>query len=76
MRRLTIAIRRLFALFLVRSLEIRLHDQNNAIASVTDADVLMAVIAARNITRRELAKARADYQALLAPGERITWQHA
>lgn len=73
MRNMILAILRSFALFRVRSLEIRLHDQNHAMQTVLDNDVLLAISAARNITRRDLAKARADYTALLEPGHRIIW---
>lgn len=69
-------IRRAVALFLVRSLEIRLHDQISALQVVTDRDVRDQITAALRVTRRELAAARANYIALLPPGTRRTWAFA
>lgn len=70
------AIHRAVAAFRVRSLEIQLHGQNEALQSVRCPDTRCAITLARIQTRRELAQARAEYVALLPAGERRTWSAA
>ena len=67
------AIRRAIALFRIRSLEIQAQAQSDAIASVSDGDLYQDISAARRITSKELASARANYTALLPVGQRKTW---
>lgn len=69
-------LRRLVAGYRVRTLEIELQGQTDALAAVRDVDLHMRIAAARRITKRDLAKARADYNALLPPGTRRTWSAA
>lgn len=76
MRRLTIALRRMLFRHIVRSLETRLHDQSLAIAMTRDPLARRVMEASRDLTARELARARADYCALLPPGERLTFEVA
>lgn len=76
MRQIIAAARRAIARYKIRSLEIELQGQTDAIAAVRDMDLNARISAARRITRRDLAKARADYIAMLPPGERRTWSAA
>lgn len=76
MIRLLGVVRRTRALFAVRCLEIELHGQNEVLAACRDEKTCVAVRVARRMTRHELARARADYHALLQPGERRTWELA
>lgn len=70
------AIRRGFALFRLRSLEIRLHDMNEAMQCVEDEETRIAISLARAQTRRDLKAARDEYLSLLPAGKRRTWQSA
>ena len=70
------AIRRLFWLYQIRSLEITIHGQSECIDLVVDRLLEARIIAARHHTRRELAKARAEYNALLPVGQRRIWKMA
>ena len=74
--RLLGVVRRTRALFAVRCLEIELHGQNEVLAACHDEKTSVAVRVARRMTQHELARARADYHALLQPGERRTWELA
>lgn len=76
MRQIIAAARRAMARHKIRSLEIELQGQTDALAAVRDVDLHMRIAAARRITKRELAKARADYNAMLPPGTRRTWSAA
>lgn len=69
-------LRRLLALFKVRSLEIRLHDQNEALLAVRDTDTRIEISISKRRTQRELANARARYTELLPVGVRETWRTA
>lgn len=69
-------LRRGIALFRVRSLEIRLHDMNEAMQCVEDEETRIAIILARAQVRRDLAAARNEYLSLLPAGKRRTWQSA
>lgn len=73
MRRLMTALRRAIALYQVRTLEITLDGQHQALQSIRCRDTRACIEAARRITERELATARAKYIALLPVGERRTW---
>lgn len=68
--------RRLVAAFNVRSLEIRLHDQTEAMQNVRDTDTRIEISVSKRKTQRELANARARYNELLPVGERRTWRTA
>jgi hypothetical protein len=70
------AARRLFWLYQVRSLELTIDGQTTTLEYITDRMLETRIIAARHITRRELAAARANYNALLPVGQRRTWRMA
>ncbi len=60
----------------MRSLEIQLHGQDQAMRDCLDAQTREHIAVSRTYTRKELAKARADYIALLPPGQRRTFKTA
>ena len=70
------ALRRLFWLYQIRSLEITIHGQSECLDLVVDRLLEARIIAARHHTRCELAKARAEYNALLPVGQRRIWKMA
>lgn len=70
------AARRLFWLYQIRSLEITIHGQTSTLDYITDRMLEARIIAARHMAKRELAKARAEYNALLPVGQRRTWRMA
>lgn len=76
MIRLLEGVRRTRALFAVRCLEIELHGQNEVLATCQDEKTSISVRVARRMTQHDLARARADYHALLQPGDRRTWEVA
>ena len=68
--------KRCAAWYVVRSLEIQLHGQDQAMRDCLDAQTREHIAVSRTYTRHELAKARADYIALLPPGQRRTFKTA
>ena len=70
------ATARLFWWFQVRSLEITVHGQTEALEMVGDRLLSARIQVARAETRRELARARAEYSARLPVGRRVTWRMA
>lgn len=70
------AIRMSLAKWKVRSLETTLHGQNECLACVRDQQTRKCIEAARELTRRDLAEARAEYMALLPVGQRMVWEAA
>lgn len=70
------SIRRALAKFKVRCLEIRLHDQTEAMQHVSDTDMRIEISISKRRTQRELANARARYSELLPVGVRETWRVA
>lgn len=70
------ALKRLFWLYQIRSLEITIHGQTTTLDYITDRMLEARIIAARHHTRCELAKARAEYNALLPVGKRRIWKMA
>ena len=66
-------LRRVCLYFVIRSLEIRLHDQSLVLRSSLSADHFITVLIERENTKRELAKARSEYSALLPIGKCKTW---
>lgn len=76
LKTLSTAIRRLFWLYQIRSLEITIHGQTSTLDYIADRILEARIIAARHHTRRELAKARAEYNALLPVGQRRIWKMA
>lgn len=76
MKSIVPAIRRALAIFRIRSLEIQLDGQNQAMQFVTDEDTRFAISLARINTRAALLRERQRYIALLAPGERPIWRAA
>lgn len=76
MNRLLTFAHRILALYVVRCLEIELHDQTEALQRVTDVPAFQSICAARQHTQRELLKARRHYLGLLKPGHCPTWRTA
>lgn len=76
MKSLLIAIRRAVLLFQIRSLEITVDGQNQALECVRDQITRQRIEVARMAARRELARLRAKYNATLPPGRRVTWSMA
>ena len=70
------ALKRIFWLYQIRSLEITIHGQTTTLDYITDRMLESRIIAARHMAKRELAKARAEYNALLPVGQRRTWRMA
>ena len=75
MSRLLMLSRRAWALFVMRSLEIELHDRTNAMAWVPYSEIA-DLCRSRRQTQRELLAARQNYIALLEPGDCPTWRVA
>lgn len=71
--RLLTALRRGWLLFQIRSAEITIHDQSLAIAAVPDGLMRDQICLARELLFGELARLRAEYNATLPPGRRMTW---
>lgn len=69
-------IRRAFAKWKMRSLEIDLHGMNEAMQYVQDEETRIRISLARERARRALVIARAEYLALLPAGERQTFVDA
>jgi hypothetical protein len=70
------AARRLALRFQIRSLEITIDGQTEALECIGDRLLLARIQIARHQSRGELAKARAEYNATLPPGQRVTWRMA
>ena len=70
------AIRRAAAYWRVRSLEINLQGALDVLPHVRDRDTRDAMTLSINRMRKELVRARGDYQATLPPGRRVTWSVA
>ena len=68
-------INRTFAVFVMRSLEIELHDRTQALRYVRAAD-LAALCRSRRRIQRDLLAARQRYIATLPPGNCPTWRTA
>lgn len=66
-------LRRACLYFSIRSLEIRLHDQTETLRKNLPTDIFMSILIEREKTKRELAKARSEYSALLPIGKCKTW---
>jgi hypothetical protein len=75
MSRLLKFSRRAIALYLMRVLEIELHDRTNALRYV-DADRLPGLCRSRRRTQRDLLAARQRYIATLEHGNCPTWRTA
>lgn len=76
MKSLLTAIRRAILLFQIRSLEITVDGQNQALECVRDQITRQRIEVARMASRRELARLRGKYNATLPPGKRIVWSVA
>ena len=70
------ALKRLFWLYQIRSLEITIHGQTECLEYVIDRLLQARIVAARHHARRELAQARAEFNALLPVGKRRIWKMA
>lgn len=69
-------MRKLIARFKVRALEIE-HDRlDRALLETADPVARALLLASREITKRNLSQARADFTALHAPGVRFIWREA
>jgi hypothetical protein len=66
-------LRRAWARFLMRCLEIELHERTEALRTVP-TDELAALCQSRRRTQRELLAARQRYIATLPPGTCPTWR--
>ena len=68
-------IKRAWALYRMRCLEIELHDRTEALRNVP-ADELTTLCRSRRRIQRELLTARQRYIVLLEPGDCPTWRVA
>lgn len=66
-------IKRAWLKFQIRSLEIQCDGMADALDAVRDPLTRQRITAARAVARRELARVRAEYSALLPVGHRVTW---
>ena len=76
MTQLLKAIRLAVVKFQIRSLEITLDGQCQALETVRDPITRRRIEAAREDVRRDLTKTRAKYSAMLPVGQRTTWNMA
>lgn len=76
MKRIFKFIRRAIAFWLMRELEIQLHDQKLCLAMLKDGLARESLKLAICRTAGELVEARANYLVLLPIGERMTWGQA
>ena len=70
------AARRGWLLFQVRSLETQCDGMADALDVVRDPLTRQRITTARDVARRELARVRAEYSALLPVGLRVVWEAA
>lgn len=68
--------KRQLAWYKMRAIEINLADACNTLEYISDADTHALAQANIRILSRELCRARADYQAMLPPGQRLVFDHA
>ena len=76
MKTLLNLIKRAGWLYQIRSLEILIDGQAECLSLVNDPMLHHRIVMARSDARRNLAKARAEYNALLPIGQRRTWKMA
>lgn len=76
LQRAATVVRRAFAWYQMRSIEITLADTVNALPYVADADTREAMRLSIKRMSRQLCKARAHYQSFFKPGQRHTWSFA
>jgi hypothetical protein len=74
--KLPLIIRRTIAYWQMRSIEITLAGMIDAFSLIDDPDTAAPMRLAMQGLSRDLAAARARYQACLPPGERRTWRLA
>jgi hypothetical protein len=72
MKALLNTIKRAILMYQIRSLETTIHGQNICLA-VVDPLMQGQIIIARSMARKELARARSEYNATLPPGKRVIW---
>lgn len=70
------AARRGWLLFQIRSLETQCDGMADSLECVRDPLTRQRITSARAIARRELARVRAEYSALLPVGRRVVWEAA
>lgn len=76
MKRLLLAIRRAWALYQVRAIEINLAGAVDTLPYIRDEHTLAAMRLSIKRLSLELCRARAHYQSFLPPGDRIVWKIA
>lgn len=69
-------LRRFLLAFQIRAIEIHIDGCNECMGCVSDPMLLARIDLSRSRARRELAKARAEYNATLPVGKRKTWRMA
>lgn len=70
------AFRRMALRFQMKSLEQHIDGCDERLDSVRDPLTIVRIKVSRNISCRELAKVRAEYNATFAPGVRNVWRTA
>lgn len=73
MRALLNTIKRAILLYQIRSMEITIDGQNQALECVRDQITRQRIEVARKAARQELARVRSKYNATLPPGKRVIW---
>lgn len=67
-------IQRACLMFNIRALETELHDNETLRKQVGSESEFLGLYIRREEIRRELTKARGDYNALLPAGKRVVWK--
>lgn len=62
--------------FVMRSLERQFYDELRCMKECSSRDTYWRIYMAHQVTRKELAKARSSYVAMLPVGKRKTWADA
>ena len=70
------ALYRVWLWFQIRSIEITIDGQTQALECIGDKLLQGRIIIARLEARRELARLRGRYNATLPPGKRVVWRLA
>lgn len=70
------AARRGWALFQMRAIETQIDGMTECLECIGDPLLAARIQIARSVARRELARVRSEYNALLPAGRRVTWRMA
>lgn len=62
--------------FQIRAIETQIDGMTEAIEAVADPLLRQRIGTARAVARRELARVRSEYSALLPVGKRVVWRSA